>query len=133
MQQLRLKLFTTGYKQGTKNILHCMLSFQHFISSIFCFIFIFIFSFFILLSSYFYLIVFVSISFILLFSIFRFDGNLDQDRDGNNKATVKLDVRKLSAVLGHTNLAVTSSSFCKCSEMHCSEIKCSDIKCRGMK
>ena len=67
--------------------------------------------------------------FILLFFIFRFDGNLDQDRDGNNKATVKLDVRKLSAVLGHTNLAVTSSSFCKCSEIKCSEIKCGEMKC----
>ena len=66
--------------------------------------------------------------FIVLLFILRFDGNLDQDRDGNNKATVKLDVRKLSAVLGHTNLALTSSSFCKCSE-----IKCSEIKCRGMK
>ena len=43
----------------------------------------------------------------------RFDGNLSQENDSDNKATVKMDIRKLSAVLNHTTLSLSSASFCK--------------------
>lgn len=43
----------------------------------------------------------------------RFDGNLSQDNDAENKASVKMDIRKLSAVLNHTNLMLSSAVFCE--------------------
>jgi hypothetical protein len=43
----------------------------------------------------------------------RFDGNLSLDADSENKATVKMDIRKLSAVLNHTNLVLSSAVFCE--------------------
>jgi hypothetical protein len=43
----------------------------------------------------------------------RFDGNLSQDTDSENKASVKMDIRKLSAVLNHTNLILSSAVFCE--------------------
>ena len=50
---------------------------------------------------------------ILLNSRIRFDGNLTQDKDSDNKAAVKMDIRKLSAVLNHSSLALSSAIFCK--------------------
>lgn len=50
---------------------------------------------------------------VLCYTVIRFDGNLTQENDSDNKATVKMDIRKLSAVLNHTTLSLSSASFCK--------------------
>jgi HUS1 checkpoint protein len=42
----------------------------------------------------------------------RFDGNLDNEKDAENRAAVKVDVRKLSMVLNHANLPIDCASIC---------------------
>jgi Hus1-like protein len=43
----------------------------------------------------------------------RFDGSLDQENDGDNKASVKVDVRKLSMVLNHSSLSIDCATICE--------------------
>jgi len=50
----------------------------------------------------------------------RFDGPLqDQDQHRDNKAVVKVDARKLTAILNHSNLPVDRATLCECTRARC--------------
>jgi HUS1 checkpoint protein len=43
----------------------------------------------------------------------RFEGNLDAERDADNKAAVKVDVRKLSAVMNYGGIILDGATMCE--------------------